>query len=247
MSLAYQNDDTTGVSRHSVLSKETCVQVSETVLACRDHWMSAGADDSIFFLGTSAFASANPSLGGGFSSYQKRSAKLNSILRRMFPGLYENIQAKLASILGGDTEYHPKLSLPGFIIWEPRPIDLVRGVPHFDSQYRFIDWFSVIGQDAPDQNVSMTLAVKLPIEGAALRTWGRLTKEELRDSVFFGLSRIMEKRLYNDIEYEPGAMVLQHDLVVHQPHFDRKFVSEDFRITMQFHGAKFGQRWLIYW
>ena len=165
----------------------------------------------------------------------------------MFPQLYSRLKSNLADLLQEEVEYHPGLSLPGFIVWDARTEGVTHCPPHFDSQYRYIDWNSVVGENSPEKHISMTLPIKLPTGGGALRCWGFLTQAELRRAVFGEFFSLLANRNFVDIEYQIGCVALQHDLVVHQPHFDREFSEEDFRIVLQFHGAKSGNRWFLYW
>lgn len=236
------------ITQSSIMTDREAGQWAERVCQMRHAWTDAG-DGLVYFLGTSAYATANPRIGGSLENYRRSILATNPLLGGGFEPLYQQVEADLSRILGGRFQRNEELGYPGFISWvlqgatPPEPCAI-----HCDLHYRLLPWESLTGRAEPDELIGFTLPLQLPGEGGGLRTWQSYDEAAARARFFGGdLLSSIHDRACECFEYGVGLLTIQHGLVIHQPYLRGPIHKGEIRMTMQGFGARFGTTWLLYW
>lgn len=237
MSLKYEID---------LLSAAECDRVHEDVHELRERWIRRRPEVPFFTLGAAVYLDATD---GRFASYAELARRDNPVLERSFGWLHERLLAALSEAVGAPCVTHSALALPGFHVFLGHP-DFARPMAskHFDLQYEAIDW-SGIGTPDPASQLSVTVPVRVPAGGAALRVWD-VSWEDARGADRDTRRRLAAANRYPTIHpYRPGVVAIHTGHLLHQiaPFVDPE--PDDERLTMQAHALPVddGDRWIVYW
>jgi hypothetical protein len=228
------------VERVEVLTPAECDQVREQIHALEPEWIRRHAGSPFFTLGAASYLDKD-------EVYYDRAQQNNPLLTQHFGWLHERVMEKLQGHLKAPVSFYERFALPGFHVFGGSKALLQMGNAsvHCDVQYNRLDWSGLSDPDF-ENPLSFTLTIKLPQSGGGLRVWdiqyaeiaGR-SAEELRP-IFRERTRTLEP-------YTIGEMVLHSGHQVHQIAPVENITKEDERLTMQGHGIKCGDTWIIYW
>lgn len=227
-----------------VLDEPGCADVSERLESLHPHWLTRGT--GYFTLGLATYldvaASDNPQ-----ETYFGRLARSNHILRDHFGDLQDRVADVLAVLLDMPTRYDERVALPGFHVFEDGGIAVdPRPSQHFDLQHRSMPWPFRI---APvEQSVSFTLPIALPHCGGAMDVWDVTEADMLRlertgeTSGTIGATQAVRRH-----EYRVGRMAVQLTPILHRIAAVPARHPGDRRITLQGHGIRDVDGWVLYW
>ena len=227
-----------------VLDRQRCAEMSDRLEALRPYWLSRGVGCSTFGLATylDVLASEDPQ-----ETYFGRITGHNHRLREHFGDLLDRVADVLAGLLKMPTRYDERVALPGFHVFEGEGIAIApRQSQHFDLQYRALRWPFPI---APvEQAVSFTLPLALPRRGGALDVWD-ITEADMLRLEHLGqtaetIDRVKPARRH---EYQVGRMTVQLTPILHRIAAVPERYPEDQRITLQGHGIRDADGWVLYW
>lgn len=227
-----------------VLDEPGCVEVSERLESLRPQWLTRGIGYST--LGLATYLDAVPSEDPQ-KTYFGRLAQHNRILREHFGGLLARVADELTVLLKTPTRYDERVALPGFHVFEGEGIAVEpRPSQHFDLQHRELPWPFPI---APvEQAMSFTLPIALPRDGGALDVWDITETEMLRlerlGRTFQSIGTTMPARRH---EYRVGRMTVQLTPILHRIAAVPARRPGDQRITLQGHGIRDADGWVLYW
>jgi hypothetical protein len=227
------------LSQHQLFTLNDCENISNRVLALRDHW-ARRSDYGFFSLGRAAYLDA-PNRN---AAYRAQARASNVILREHFSDIYEIITAFFNRLLHERVNTSDEVALPGFHVFEfngrwsggAQPASRA----HFDLQ-----WMHAFPGIEPRATLSFTIAIAQPTGGAAMEVW------PLRYNEF-------EPMIGSVIDYartHPSQRLAYctGGVVVHDGHVLHAIGSADrpdpcgLRITLQGHGALLDDKWLLYW
>jgi hypothetical protein len=119
------------------------------------------------------------------------------------------------------------------------------GDAHFDIQY-------VWGRfEAPVLDVvSVTVPIRVPASGTSLEYWPVDYAEFARlyaDETIGGVADAERLFPMHQVSYEPGKPCLIRGLPLHRIGTTPRVEPSDYRITLQGHAARLGERWVAYW
>lgn len=227
-----------------VLDADECAGTAARVEALRPRWLVRGAGYAT--VGLAAYLDVASS-DRPRETYDARLDEQNALLREHFGGVLDRVAAALAALLGMPARFDPGVALPGFHVFEG-PGVAVRPVPsqHFDLQHRAIRWpFPVLpGEHA----VSFTLAVALPRLGGALEFWDVTEAEAARlrrlGRTIESIGRTRPSRRH---PYQVGRMAVQLAPLMHRIAAVPARFPGDRRVTLQGHGVRDADGWVLYW
>jgi len=227
------------VTAVDVLTTDQVRLVAEEVRRLRPHWQIRDEVGAAYTLGASINLDHRwPSL------YLAKAKVCNAVMGERLGWLYERISAILSDELGRPSAYAPSFGLPGFNIYRTTGGLNQTGNIHCDRQYSLIaDWPLVDFSET----VSFTLSVALPRSGGGLNYW------DLRFGDVPRLDDPAERREFFERcrpryqAYTEGRMVIQHGEFYHQLARTIDPGDDDERITLQGHGVRSGDGWLLYW
>jgi hypothetical protein len=225
-----------------LLSGDECAAVRESVLAIREHWTRWYPDLPFFTLGAASYRDA---ASAGLDAYREKSRLLNPILSERFGWLHERLRAALTSEFGREFFYDTSFALPGFHVFEFHDSFACPSASvHVDLQFKDLDWSRWQAVDLEDQ-ISLTLAIRLPAGGGGLRLWP-VTYAEIRDMRTAELQRIVaeEPVLHR---YREGCLVVHSGYQLHQIAPAPGMRPGDERITLQAHALSVDGGYLLYW
>lgn len=162
--------------------------------------------------------------------------KSNPILIKEFKEIYN----RLCNLFGA--ELNKEIAYPGFHIFDCRAATL-QGSIHFDEPYKRLP----IYKETFSNPQSFTAIIKKPKLGAGLNIWdnidlSKLSKEQIK-SYTTGERNIGNPKY---IEYELNKIYIHSGHVLHQI-ANRRFTSEyDYRISLQGHVIKDGDKKYLY-
>jgi len=229
-----------------LLTEEECDRAHHAVHELRERWIRRQEGVPFFTLGAAAYLDATKDR---FGSYIERARNENPVLKRSFGWLHQRLLEAVSGTVAAPCTMHPRLALPGFHIFLGHP-SFARPVAskHFDLQYQAIDW-SGIGAPDPTRQLSITLPIRVPSGGAALRVWN-VSWDELRDADRDTRRRLAAaNRQAASHAYRPGVVVVHSGHVLHQIAPFVEPTPDDERLTMQAHALPVddGDRWIVYW
>ncbi|MGD8439583.1 MAG: hypothetical protein PVG53_03535 [Holophagae bacterium] len=229
-----------------LLTDDECDRVHHAVHELEERWIRRRAGIPFFTLGAAAYLDATQDR---FDSYVERARIENPVLEQSFGWLHDRLLDAVADIVAAPCTTHPRLALPGFHVFFGHP-SFARPVAskHFDLQYEAIDW-SGIGAPDPARQLSITLAIRVPSGGAALKVWN-VSWDDVRDADRETRRRLAAaNRQASDHPYRPGVVAVHSGHLLHQiaPFVEPK--PDDERLTMQAHALPVddGDRWIVYW
>ncbi|MGW1752398.1 hypothetical protein ACWCRD_43755 [Streptomyces sp. NPDC002092] len=227
-----------------VLDEQGCAEVGGRLEELRAYWLPRGVGCSTFGLATylDVLASESPE-----ETYFGRLEPHNQLIREHFGDLLGRVAEVLAELLKTPTRYDERVALPGFHVFEGEGIAVSpRPSQHFDLQHRALRWPFPI---APvEQAVSFTLPLALPRRGGALDVWDITEADMLRlerlGQRFETIDRARPARRH---EYQVGRMAVQLTPVLHRIAAIPERHPGDRRITLQGHGIRDADGWVLYW
>lgn len=185
--------------------------------------------------------------GDSRAALDERVPPSNELLRDYFGRSLEDVRRFVASAVGAEASWRADLPLPGFHIFgaDALAVGETTLTPHFDMQF-YAAGYEYIGSGV----LSVTIPVLMPEGGASLDYWPIDLDgfNELRTSR--GVSTVDQvQRSYPmcQVWYEYGHPCLQRGLPLHRIGPSRSVRPDDYRITLQCHGVKDGDRWIVYW
>ena len=229
-----------------LLSDAECDRVHRGVHSLRERWIARRRDVPFFTLGAASYLDASD---GRFSSYSELAGVENEVLEEKFGWLHEKLLECIGGVVQAPCDTDPRLALPGFHVFIGHPaFERPVASKHFDLQYETIDW-GELGKPQPAQQLSITLPIRVPTGGAALRVWD-VTWEQARTADRESRRRLAAANRQPKIHpYRTGAVAIHSGHLLHQiaPFIDP--VPDDERITLQAHALPVndGERWVVYW
>ncbi|MCZ0990926.1 hypothetical protein [Streptomyces diastatochromogenes] len=227
-----------------VVDEQGCAEISDRLEALRPHWLPRGVGCSTFGLATylDVLASEDPE-----ETYFGRLDRHNRMMRDHFGDLLDRVGEVLADLLKTPTRYDERVALPGFHVFEGEGIAIApRPSQHFDLQYRALRWPFPIGP--VEQAVSFTLPLALPRRGGALDVWDITEADIIRlerlGQTFETIDRTRPARRH---EYQVGRMAVQLTPILHRIAAVPERYPDDRRITLQGHGIRDADGWVLYW
>ncbi|MFF4551320.1 hypothetical protein [Streptomyces sp. NPDC001435] len=227
-----------------VLDEQRCAELSDRLETLRPYWLNRGVGCATLGLATYLDVPASEELE---ETYFGRLARHNHLLREHFGDLLDRVAEVLAGLLRMPARYDERVALPGFHVFEGEGIATApRPSHHFDLQHRALRWpFPV----APvEQAMSFTLPLALPRRGGALDVWEITEAEMLRmERLGWTIDRIDRTRPARRHEYQVGRMAVQLTPVLHRIAAIPERHPGDRRITLQGHGIRDADGWVLYW
>jgi hypothetical protein len=228
------------LSQHDVLEAHHCKTIRDEVLSLRPHWIQRGTSRTFFTLGTASYLDATKET----SVYLDLARKANPILEGSFAWLYELVRCFLEQLLGDRFFYDAHYALPGFHVFlmngGDRSGDKAAARAHFDLQ-----WSHAIPGHKPTGTVSFTLPIELPSGGSSMEIWPTRYQDAIR--MRFTATEYASEHASQSIPYVLGRMVVHDGFVLHAIGGSRVAAPEGYRITLQGHGVRMDNGWLLYW
>jgi hypothetical protein len=227
-----------------LLTSEEASRVCTDVHAQRAHWRPRHPTRPFFTLGTASYLDARE---GRLADYQAHARYSNAILRAQFGPLLERLRIAVATYVGGQAVYDDRLALPGFHIFLfDAAFRQSSAGSHFDLQHELIDWTHIGSPDASAQ-LSLTLALALPVAGGGLLVWNidRRELEQMTEEARIAHARA--NRFATRTRYAVGSLAIHSGYQLHQIESNPDLQPGDERITMQAHAMPVDGRWIIYW
>jgi hypothetical protein len=227
-------------SSEPILSAEQLEDVVADVFRLREHWIERAT--GFFTLGLALYKDGREYAGRPLDVDES-----NARLEEGFGAALAELKAFLSRELGSEVEWGHGLPLPGFHIFDAtalRPAEPT-GDAHFDIQYvwgRF--------EEPVLDVVSVTVPIRVPASGTSLEYWPvdyaefeRLYSDETIDSVADA------ERLFpmHEVSYVPGKPCVIRGLPLHRIGTTPRVEPSDYRITLQGHAVRLGDRWVAYW
>ncbi len=229
-----------------LLTASECRKVHADVHRQRDHWTRRHRELPFFTLGTVGYLDA---AADGAEAYRERAARTNPLLHEHFGWLEERLRATVEEAVGARCEHHEHLALPGFHVFGSHgSYGKAIASKHYDLQYQHIDWTGV-GRPVPERQLSLTLSIKLPAGGAALRVW-EISWDDVRVADLEERRRLIRTHPRPEVHrYAEGRLAIHSGHLLHQiaPYEDPR--PDDERLTLQGHALPLdgGERWVLYW
>tara|TARA_R110001599_G_scaffold277135_1_gene478466 strand:- start:6 stop:620 length:615 start_codon:yes stop_codon:yes gene_type:complete len=161
-------------------------------------------------------------LDGKTDAYYKDSEWQNDILLGEFGELYEKVIDVLQEELEEPVELAHDLSIPGFHIFPSDPKFLtIAGKWHMDFPHTTLE----LGDEDP---YAFTVAIQLPNSGG-------------------GMDWIDDKGIKRHLSYKEKELVLHSGLDTHRIAGMKKYVPEEYRITLQGHLIRRNKTMEVFW
>lgn len=227
----------------SILSEDECQKALKSIHSLRSFWSKRGEHLAapFFTLGAASYLDASKDS----ESYYELAQQYNVVLESYFKWLYRKLEKQLSEALGLPVKPAPGLALPGFHIFLASKIfEKPVASLHLDLQYQLVDWKDKTID--PESPISFTLAIQLPSQGGGLWTWDVYKKdtEGLDSDAIYALLANKERQY---LPYSPGQLVLHSGHMYHQIAPMKDSQAGDERITLQGHGIRSENEYLIYW
>lgn len=236
------------VQSFDFLSQAECERLCKSILGLSRMWFQRKPPKLLFTLGAAVYQDVQ---AHDFDFYQKKSSETNSFLQASISWFYKKLLEKLSTLLDAPVRYHPKLALPGFhvMLADEEFLGAFADI-HIDSQFDLIDESKCQLKKPASQNskntLSITIAIEKPKSGAGLNYWD-LDKQTADKMSSKEITETLALKNMNYAEYQLGEIMLHSGLVFHQIAAWKSMEQNDRRITMQAHGIKCGEEWIIYW
>ena len=241
-------------------SIDRCKSWVSKLYSLKSYWRPRDAY-GLFTLGAAAYIDAPDQSTSSFfriaSSYDKYSNLLkadNKILLNNFSEVYSQLELVIASYLGiadDAVAYSDCKALPGFIIYTPNLAyqKTSTHIPHYDLPYKNLSWAKETHayhfSPNPSQTLSFTLPLQLPSSSSSLRIWNlkrhqaiAMEKNQLRATLKFNKSK--------EYKYEIGKILIHSGNDLHQVRPWKYIENDSYRVTLQGHGLKVDNRWILY-
>jgi hypothetical protein len=233
------DDEELPLSQHDVLDPDDCAEIVGRVIALRNRW-TARSLGSFYTLGAASYLDATDD----HDAYVTAARTTNPVLQDNFAVTLERVRNFFEEFFGDTVFYDPHYALPGFHIFilkgGDRSRDDVAARAHFDMQ-----WMQAIPSHVPQGTLSFTLPVRQPSGGACLAVWPGRYKDAVR--LGFGARDYAKRHPWQRVTYKPGRIVIHDGYILHAigPAADPK--PRGYRITLQGHGVRMPQGWMLYW
>jgi hypothetical protein len=228
------------LSQHDVLDAADCDRASETTLSLREHWTQRSPAATFFTLGAASYLDASKSQ----PHYLELARASNPMLERNFGWLHEKVKSFFEELLGERAFYDHTYALPGFHVFVMSGADRSGDRPanraHFDLQF-----MHAIPGIEPKGTLSFTLPVNLPTGGSSMEIWPARYQDAIRRK--FTALEYAAEHPSQTVEYVPGRIVVHDGMVLHAIGGSSTTRPSGYRITLQGHGVKMPEGWLLYW
>jgi len=238
--------DTTeaGVRRLALVSEDECEVIGQVIHSLRPHWIARDPKLPFYTLGAASYLDARTGCPG---SYEAAAANCNRVLAEHFTLLLDRLRTVLEEVVGAPVMHDPRFALPGFHIFLAHPaFTQPVGDVHYDLQFEHLDWRPWSPIRSAEQ-LSMTLAIRLPRDGAGLRVWNidrRMLEGLPPDRRKDHMQRNRKPSVH---DYRVGELALHSGYLLHQIEPARDYRKDDERITLQAHAMPTDKGWILYW
>lgn len=246
-----------------LLAQDECTRLCEHLLLLDAFWLARHPHLPFHTLGATNYydLSANPA-----RPYAQLARKYNPFLQHEFGSLYQQVLACLRAHLQEEVEMLEGAALPGFHIFGGDPA-FSAGL---EADIMHSSWFSkrdgtdfpgnpihvdtahlALGLPVQDEQghklriLSFTLALDMPRAGAGLRLWPLQAADVAGLSDAQKLQRLRATPSHEHA-YQCGALFLHCGDYYHQAR-GLPLVQDEWRITLQGHGAWWQGRWQLFW
>jgi len=180
--------------------------ITDTVYKMTELWISRSNEYPFFTLGRNAYQD------GKTSDYNKDIKWQNNLMAQNFYNLYEKVLYALGTHFRETVTIAPDLSIPGFHIFPSDPVFIEKeivGHYHYDNPHEILGINSKF-------NHAYTVAIELPSSGG-------------------GMDYISEEHFPIHIPYKVGDIVIHDGSTLHRISGLKKYVPNEYRITLQGH------------
>jgi hypothetical protein len=227
------------LSQHDVISAPECEEIRDQVMALEGRWTER-SEGSFFTLGAASYLDASRDR----ELYLNRAMITNPVLQKSFDWLHDRVRQFFEELLGETVFFDSEYALPGFHIFVlkggDRSRDDVAARAHFDLQ-----WMHALPGQVPTGTLSFTLPVDEPSGGASMAIWHARYQEAVH--LGFSASEYASAHPWQTLSYTPGRIVVHDGFVLHAIGRAAVAAPEGFRITLQGHGVRLPQGWMLYW
>lgn len=231
--------DVTAVSQHGLMTATDCQDLVRRVLALEEYW-TPRSQSGFYSLGAASYLDARDN----HALYLATARRTNGLLASRFADLYARLIGFFEDFLGEPVEIDATHAAPGFHVFVLQARsgggDNAALRAHFDLQ-----WMLAYPGMVPDATLSFTLLIAEPGAGASLAVWNLRYQDpqsHVRSSQDYAAAHPPQT-----VAYAPGMLVLHDGLILHAIGRLTAGARRGHRITLQGHGVRFGQRWLLYW
>ena len=237
---AVELEDELLVQRYPLFDPQECSSLGDRVLSLREHW-TIRAGGLFYTLGAASYLDA-PSQ---HAAYLDCAQKSNAVLLKSFPWLYQRIVNFFSETLREPAFFGPGYTaLPGFHIFllkgYDRNQDDVSSRAHFDLQWKH----ALPGYDGA-KTLSFTVLIEQPEGGAAMEMWKlRYSGVEAQGS---SVTQFASSNPSCAVNYERGAIVVHDGYHLHAIGRAGVRAPTGRRVTIQGHGIRTDDGWLLYW
>ena len=228
-----------------VMGAEESGALAARIAAMRAQWLPRG--EGFYTIGVASYLDVMNSDDPEIAYYGRLTAS-NALIDEHFTDLLETVRRTLAGFLGAPTRFEDAVARPGFHIFEEVGIcTSEQPSQHFDLQHRFMRWpFAFASEDV----ISFTLPLQLPALGGGLDVWA-IQEDDLQRLARMGRDPCMAKlgrlKPFSRHRYSPGLMAVQLKPIMHRISPIATFAPGDRRITLQGHGVRDADGWVLYW
>jgi hypothetical protein len=227
------------LSQHDILTEDECASVRDAVLRLEEHWTQRSRGH-FFTLCAASYLDAP----GRRDAYLAAAKAANPLLHESFEGLLERVRRFFEELLGEPVYFDHQYALPGFHVFVLHGADRSQDSPapraHFDLQ-----WTHVFPGHVPSGTLSFTLPIEEPTGGASMALW----HARYQDAVHMGFSagQYASRHPWQTLAYTRGRVVVHDGLVLHAIGAAGVAAPAGLRVTMQGHGLRLSEGWLLYW
>jgi hypothetical protein len=233
------NGDALPLSQHDVLNARECAAARDEAIVLKERWTER-AGGSFFTLGAASYIDA----ASQRANYLEAAKVSNPVLLASFGWLYERFQLFFQELLGETVVFDSLYALPGFHAFENKGEDRSRenlaARAHFDLQ-----WMRVFPEWTPLGTLSFTLPIEQPTGGASMAVWP--ARHEHFAHFNLPVADYASTRAPQTLAYQRGRIVVHDGLVLHAIGRSAVPKPEGYRITLQGHGVRRMDGWLLYW
>jgi hypothetical protein len=227
------------VTQQRLLDSDECVIVRNQLMELRDYWVPRSGG-GFFTLGAAAYLDAV----GQHSVYLEAAKGANAVLCRHFGWLLERVRQFFEESLGDAAFFDPRYAAPGFHIFGFNGVDYGRDDPapraHFDLQ-----WMHAIPGHGPSETLSFTLLIEEPTGGASMAMWNARYQDAV--TLRINAREYASQHPPQTIAYGRGFIVVHDGFTLHAIGNASVAAPMGYRITLQGHGVRLLQGWLLYW
>ena len=215
-------------------SEQECQKIADRVrflrVPCSENLFTWQKRNPIMWtLGTASYLDAVKSE----QFYDQKASRTNALLIEHFDWVYQRLLQMLRDHWAPRQVDYLK-SLPGFHIFRCDSVLMCWPLAsvHLDQQEQLLSWDGI-----PDETISFTVPIELPISGGGLWMWD--------DDVSHPIQLLGKKKTF--LPYEPGRMVLHTGKQFHLIAPVAKTAPNTFRISLQGHAVRIKDHWWVYW